>query len=93
MKTTFFKLFAITTLITFVSCKKEATLEYKYADQPKVLACDFPKGDLYKEAVFSFEQDIINMFNSTGKKYTPSRSYITFITNALNGKVKVENIG
>jgi hypothetical protein len=90
MKTTFFKLFAITTLITFVSCKKEATLEYKYADQPKVLACDFPKSDLYKEAVFAFEEDIKNLYDSKGKSI--SKSYLSFLTNALNGRMKVEDM-
>lgn len=92
MKTTFFKLFAIAILITSVSCKKEAPLEFKHADKPNVLACEFPKGDLYKEAVFSFEEDIINLFKGTGTNYTPSRSYITFITNAMNDKIKVEDI-
>ena len=90
MKTTFFKLFAITTLITFVSCKKEATLEYKHADKPKVLACDFPKGDLYKEAVFAFEADIKNLYDSKGQ--SAAKSYLSFITNTMNGRMKVEDM-
>ncbi len=90
MQTRFFKLFAITLLITFVSCKKETSLEYKYADSPKVLACDFPKGQLYNEAVYSFEKDIANLYDKKGQSV--SKAYSQFVANALNGRVKIEDL-
>ncbi len=90
MQTRFFKLFAITLLISFVSCKKETSLEYKYADSPKVLACDFPKGQLYNEAVYSFEKDIVNLYDKKGQSVP--RAYSQFVTNVLNGRLKIEDL-
>lgn len=90
MKTQFFKLLAITLLISSTSCKKEATIDYKYADSPKVLACDFEKTQLYNEAVYSFENDIAAFYDKQNKAVT--RAYGQFTSNALNGRLKVEDI-
>lgn len=90
MQTRFFKFFAITLLISLVSCKKEAALEYKYAGSPKVLACDFPKEQLYNEAVYSFEKDIANLYDKKGQSV--SKAYSLFVANALNGRLKIEDL-
>ena len=90
MKTQLFKLFAISLLIASTSCKKEVSVDYKYADSPKVLACDFEKTQLYNEAVYSFENDIAAFYDKQNKSVT--RAYSQFTSNALNGRLKVEDI-
>ena len=83
MKTPFFKLYVIALLITFTSCKKEVKLsEYKFAEKGIVLNCDKFDLNLLNEALFSFENDIINFYSKDKKNL--SRAYGQFTRNAVN---------
>lgn len=76
------------------SCKQnnsEATLaEYKYADQPETISCDPATDKLMKEALYSFENDIINIYDPNGKNKL--RAYRSFVNNAVANRVDVANM-
>ena len=92
MKSQLLNLFVITLVISFVSCKEEkVTLaEYKYTDKGVVLTCKNIDSQLYNEALFAFENDMIN-FYSNGK---PSivRAYSQFVRQAVSGRIKYEEM-
>lgn len=90
MKTQIFKLFLISFAITLSSCKEEPSLEYKYADSPKALACEFKNAQLYNEAIHSFEDDIRNYYDKQNKNI--NAAYSGFTANTLNGQMKVESM-
>lgn len=76
------------------SCKQnksEATLaEYKYADQPETISCDPAIDKLMKEALYSFENDMLNQYDPNGKNKL--RAYRTFVNNAVANRVDVANM-
>lgn len=76
------------------SCKQnssQATLtEYKYADQPETISCDPATDKLMKEALYSFENDIINIYDPNGKNKL--RAYRSFVNNAVANRVDVANM-
>jgi len=76
------------------SCKQtnpEATLaDYKYADQPETISCDPTNDKLMKEALYSFENDIINSYDPNGKNKL--RAYRSFVNNATANRVDVANM-
>ncbi|GAA4238903.1 hypothetical protein GCM10022291_31150 [Postechiella marina] len=91
MKTPFFKLFVVALLITFTSCKKEVKLsEYKFAEKGIVLNCDKFDLKLLNEALFSFENDIINFYSKDEKNV--SRAYGQFVRNAVNNRLNYKNV-
>lgn len=49
------------------SCKKEANLAYKYADQPNVLTCETIDTKLYNEAYYAFENAILIHAKNTNR--------------------------
>ena len=52
------------------SCKKENTFkEYEFADKPAVLECNNLNSKLYNEALYSFENDILNFYGKDKKSY------------------------
>lgn len=93
MKTLFLKLLAITLLITFTSCKKEQTIilsEYKYEEKGIVLNCDKMDLKLLNEALFSFENDILNAFAQDKKNL--AQAYAQFTRSAVSGRANYEEI-
>lgn len=93
MKTQFFKLFVITLAISLISCKKENTLsEYKYADKGLVLSCENVNSKLYSEALFAFENDILNFYGKNNPNASLIQAYGQFIRNAIYGRIKYEDI-
>lgn len=93
MKTQFFKLFIITLVISLISCKKENTLsEYKYADKGLVLSCENVNSKLYSEALFAFENDILNFYGKNNPNASLIQAYGQFIRNAIYGRIKYEDI-
>ena len=93
MKTRFFKLFAITLIISLASCKNEKAnvfTDYKFSDKPETLACEGMDTKLLKEALYTFEDDIIKHYNS--KNSNLSQSYSRFINEALSNRLKPENL-
>ena len=89
MKTTF-KLLALVILVTFSSCNNSKKIEYKYSESPKLLDCDLPNADLLKEAVYSFEYDLINTYNLEYRNI--AKSYSNFINAKTRGTLKLEDI-
>ena len=93
MKTPFLKLLAITLLITFTSCNQKEKVvlsEYKYDEKGIVLNCDKFDLKLLNEALFSFENDIINAYAQDKKNL--SQAYSKFTRNAVSGRAKYEEI-
>jgi hypothetical protein len=87
------KIYITTFLLVFtlISCKKENTLsEYKYADKPMVLPCDNLNSKLYNEALYSFEDDILNFYGKDKKNLLSS--YSQFLRFAIYGRVKYQDI-
>ena len=76
------------------SCKQnnsEATLaEYKYADQPETISCDPATDKLMKEALYSFENDMLNQYDPNGKNKL--RAYRSFVNNAVANRVDIANM-
>lgn len=90
MKQTTFTLFTLFILFTFSNCNNAKKIEYKFAESPKVLACDFPNGDLYNEAIHSFENDIINTYDM--KSRSAAKSYSSFVNFSMRGNLKANDI-
>lgn len=87
------KIYITTFLLVFtlVSCKKENTLsEYKYADKPMALPCDNLNSKLYNEALYSFEDDILNFYGKDKKNLRTSYSF--FLRSAIYSRVKYQDI-
>jgi hypothetical protein len=84
------KLLALLILMTFSNCDSSKKMDYKYADNQNPLACDFPDGDLYKEAIYAFENDLINAYNP--QKTNIAKTYTTFLSLSSRSNFKVEDI-
>jgi len=54
--------------LSILSCKKEATIEYKYADKPAVISCEGVNEKLLSEAYYAFENAIITQAKNTNKR-------------------------
>jgi len=76
--------------IAFSSCKKSKTVDYKYADSPKVLSCNLSNGDLFHDAIYAFNNDLINTYDK--QKSNGSRIYSNFVNFSSRGKINVEDI-
>ncbi len=73
--------------IIFTSCKKEATLsEYKYADK-LYFNCDGVNSDLFREALYSFEEDITKQYARNGRQNL-TQAYGQAITASIYGRGK-----
>jgi hypothetical protein len=86
MKTSF-KFFILLIFINFWSCKKQ--LDYKYSDKEDFLKCDGINNQIYKEALFSFENDLKNYHGNPNSDITSS--YYSFLFRVLNGTIKPES--
>ncbi len=54
--------------VSMLSCKKEATIEYKYADKPTTLNCKNIDSKLLSEAYYAFENAILIQAKNTNKR-------------------------
>lgn len=91
MKTHIFKLLLVVFIFQLSSCKEETKLpEFKYADQPVTINCNADLDALLKEAVYSFENDIIVKYDSNGKNLY--RAYRSFLGEATYNRAKYETI-
>lgn len=91
MKTQFFKLFVITLVISLVSCKKETPFtDYKYADKPETITCDNLDAKLLKEALYTFEDDIVNHYDAQTKNL--SRAYNRLLNETLSNRLKYDDV-
>lgn len=78
--------------ISFICCKKEATLsEFKYVDNDFQMNCEKVDLKLLKEAVSSFEDDITTYFANNGTKNL-SQAYSRTVNLALYGRAKYNDM-
>lgn len=79
----------LTTLvvIAFFSCNKQksASINFEHADKPTVVNCSKTDTLLFKEALYTFEEDIKDFFDPQNKNLR--RAYATFVRNAVNNRV------
>lgn len=87
---TIFKLLTLVTLITCFNCNNSSQIDYKYAEKPNLLACDLPDENLLKEAVYSFENDIVNTYDMQNRNI--AKSYSNFINFKQRGRLNIKTI-
>lgn len=54
--------------VSVLSCKKEATIEYKYADKPVTITCEGVDEKLFSEAYYAFENAILIQAKNTNRR-------------------------
>ncbi|WP_290697273.1 hypothetical protein [Lacinutrix sp.] len=89
MKTTI-KLLALLILVTVSSCNNSKKIEFKYTESIKLLTCDLPNVDLLKEAIYAFENDIINTYDAQNRNIV--KSYTSYINLKSRNKADVKEI-
>ena len=88
-----FKLIALLLVLTLLNCKnKNTSLEFKYADRPIVLNCENINSKLYNEALYSFEDDILNFYLKTKPNTSLIFAYNQFIREAIYGRYNYEKM-
>jgi hypothetical protein len=85
---TLIKLLIVIFIINLSSCKKP--LEYKYSNKEDFLICDTLNVELYKEALYAFESDLLDYHGGQDSNITSS--YYSFLHRVLNGSIKPKNI-
>lgn len=89
------KIILLSFLLVFIvfSCKKENTFtDYKFTDKPETVTCDGLNNALYKEALYSLEEDLLNFHQKTNPKMSLTQAYSNFIRLAIYGRLKYEDI-
>lgn len=88
MKTISIKLLLVLLIFNLTSCNKENSApsfsEYQFADQPQTINCSNEDNNLLNEAVYSFENDIVNFYGAKQKNIL--RGYNNFIKQAASYK-------
>ncbi|MDO5976719.1 hypothetical protein Q4Q40_21165 [Flavivirga jejuensis] len=88
-----FNLITLLLTLTLLNCKKENTFsEYQYADSPVVLTCNDFNSKLYHEALYTFENDILNFYSKTNKNTSQIQAYNQFVRAAVYRRIKYEDI-
>lgn len=94
-----FKLIAFLLMALVFNCKKaseEKTLnDFKFTEKGIVVSCNDFDVKLLNEALFSFEEDILNAYGQARNSSTTpnlSRAYSQFISNATYGRVKYNEV-
>jgi len=91
MNTKFYYI-ALILIFSLSSCKKETTFtDFKFSDKPATLACENLNIKLYNEALYSFEDDILNFYQRNDKKSLLS-SYSQFIRLSLYNRANLKDI-
>ncbi|MDU8886541.1 hypothetical protein RXV94_10255 [Yeosuana sp. MJ-SS3] len=93
MKTQFFKLLLITMAMSLASCKTENKVEFtdfKYADKPDAMTCGDMDTKLLREALYSFEDDIVNHYDAQNRN--TSRAYTRLITESIINRLRIEDV-
>jgi len=78
------------TILLFISCNKEPKFEYKYADKEDFLKCNSTNNQLYKEALYTFEQDLLNYHNTQSSNIISC--YVSFLHRQSNGNIRYKDI-
>lgn len=90
MKTKFY-LIVLFFALNITSCKKENTFtEFEFADKPIALACENANSKLYNEALYSFENDILNFYSKENKSLLTA--YSQFVRLAVFNRANYREI-
>ncbi|TXE09929.1 hypothetical protein FUA26_10605 [Seonamhaeicola algicola] len=92
-----FKTFILALTFVLFNCKNTTSnLEYKYTNKPATIACKNTNAKLYAEALYAFEEDILNYYgkNSRNNNAQPNLTYAynQFIRNAVYSKIPYESV-
>jgi len=77
------------TVLLFLNCNNEPKLEYRYADKEDLFECSNLNNQLYKEALYTFEQDLIDFHNTIDSKITDC--YVSFLHRQFNDNIKYKD--
>ncbi len=84
------KIVFVILLVIVASCNQKAEFDYKYANQEQVINCNDATNKLLNEALYSFENDLVNQYDSINKAKTAS--YGRFMYRGMNGTAAYEDI-
>lgn len=80
-------------IFTVFSCKKENTFtDFKFSDKPETITCGGLNNALYKEALYSLEEDLLLYHQKTNPKTSLTQAYSQFIRLAIYGRLEYEAI-
>lgn len=86
-------LFAFLLIITLFNCKNGPTFnDFQYADKPETITCSNIDANLYKEALYAFENDILNFYGKDKPNTTLTQAYYQFLRDANAKRVKYAEI-
>jgi hypothetical protein len=86
-------LFSFLLLLFIFSCKKENTFtDYKFSDKPETITCEGLNNALFKEALYSLEDDLLNFYQKTNPKTSLTQAYSQFLRLSIYGRLKHEDI-
>ena len=75
------------------NCKKETPFtDFKYADKPVAFTCEGVNSKLLNEALYSFEDDIVNHYKKGNQNYRLDQAYSQIIRNSTFGRLKLEDM-
>ena len=78
--------------LTIVSCKKEVPFkDFKFSEKGIVVHCENQNNALLSEAIFSFENDIVNYYAQVGKT-SLATAYFQFIKSATSIELNYADI-
>jgi len=89
------KITLITCLLFFTafSCKNENHFtDFKYADKPAAITCEGANSKILNEALYSFEDDIVNHYKKGKQNYRLDQAYSQVIRNSVFGRLKIEDV-
>lgn len=81
---------AVVALLIISSCQQQPKLAYTHSEKEYSVTCNSQDVTLFKEALYSFEDDIINYYNKTGKDIT--RSYRSFVNEAIYDRAQIKDM-
>lgn len=92
-----FKILALSITLVLLNCNNEnSKLVYKYSNMPEGITCETPNKKLYLEALYAFEQDILNFYGKNNRRSDaqPNLTYAygQFVRKAVNGQVPYESV-
>ncbi|WP_157515039.1 hypothetical protein [Gaetbulibacter saemankumensis] len=88
-----FKFIAFLLAITFLNCKQKETFQdFKYSDKKALITCPELNSQLFNEALYSFEDDILNYYKSNRSNTTLVQAYNLFVRDATGNRAKYDQI-
>ncbi|WP_194766013.1 hypothetical protein [Tamlana sp. I1] len=83
---------AILLTLTF-GCKKQQTFtNFNYADQPDTVTCEGVNSKLLKEALYSFEDDILKFAQKNNPKTNLTQAYNQFLRLAVYNRINFQEM-